>query len=608
MNDHGTRNDSGRHAYMRLIAYLKPHSAGFIAAIACMVVLAGATGLYAYLVGPLLKYVFQGGRTGGEEFLRLLPIHLDLTTDIGRQRFALLLPVFLIVVGLIKGAAYFGQFFLMGITGQKIIKDLRKDLHDHMTGLSLSFYHTSAPGTLISRLTNDVRSVEGAVTTAVATVLRDSLQVITLVGLAFYIDWKLASAAFLVFPIAIWPIVGFGRLLKKVATMSQEELAFVADRLHELVSGIRVVQGFGQEEREKARFETINQRLYAVMRRSFAVRALQSPVMEFLGVAGLAAVIWYAGARVSSGDLLPERFISFFAAVFMLYQPVKGLGRVNHQMAEGWAGAERIFTLMDMEPDVKDSPSARHLTRFNDKVVFENVEFAYPGREPVLNGVNLSVKRGEVVAIVGRSGAGKTTIVDLIPRFYDVTGGRVMVDSVDVRDLTLSSLRRNIGLVTQHTVLFHDTVRVNVTYGKPDAKDDEIWNALERASAREFVDNLPQGLDTFIGEGGLMLSGGERQRLTIARALLVDPPILILDEATSALDSEAERCVQRAVLEAVKDRTAFVIAHRLSTVRNADKILVLNKGRIEESGTHNELLRLEGEYSKLYKAQFFKED
>lgn len=366
---------------------------------------------------------------------------------------------------------------------------------------------------------------------------------------------------------------------------------------------MRIIQVFNAERYERERFHRENQEYFRIMHRSFMVRALQSPVMEFLGAFGLAATIWYAGSRVTAGSLDPGHFVSFFAAVLMLYNPTKSLGRIGDLAAAGVAAAERVFTVLDEPDEINERVGARAIETFNREIVFENVRFSY-GSVEVLKGVSFAARRGEVLAIVGASGAGKSTLVNLIPRFFDVTGGRITIDGVDIRDLRLPSLRGLLGMVTQEVLLFNDTVEGNLAYGLKRVDRKRLLDVARRANALEFIEALPQGFETRIGEGGIKLSGGQRQRIAIARALMRDAPILILDEATSSLDSESEREVQNALEVLMRDRTTVVIAHRLSTIRRSDRILVLDEGRIVESGNHEELLDRGGVYRRLYNLQF----
>ena len=600
--------DGGRSflgTYWRLLGAVRPYSGQLILAVVCMIVLAGATGLYAYLVGPLLKFLVSRGHAGGQKILELVPglpvEQLDRTAMLG------LLPLFILGLAAVKGTAYFGQFYLMGRIGQKVVADLRIRMFERLCGLSPAYYSDTATGQIISRFTNDVYAVEQAVTYAVAAYLRDSMQVIVLTVLAFVLDWQLALIAFVVMPVALWPIVSFGKRLKRVSTASQVSLGTIADRLHEGIKGMRVVQVFGGEGHEQARFATENRNYLRIMLRSFTVRALQSPVMEFLGAAGLAATIYYAGSRLADESLDPSHFVSFFAAVMMLYNPLKSLGRIGSVTAAGVAGAERVFELLDQASTVQDAPDAAALPGFERELVFEDVHFGYQPEQPereVLRGVSLSARRGEVVALVGPSGAGKSTLVNLIPGFFAPTAGRVAIDGRDLRRVTLDSLRAQVGMVTQEVILFNDTVAANIAYGPLADRRDHLRQVAARAHALGFIEALPQGFDTRIGEGGIRLSGGQRQRIAIARALLKDAPILILDEATSSLDTEAEREVQQALEELMRDRTTFVIAHRLSTIFRADRILVLDDGRIIESGDHKSLLAAGGTYRRLYDLQF----
>jgi subfamily B ATP-binding cassette protein MsbA len=494
----------------------------------------------------------------------------------------------------------------MGMVSQRVIADLRTAMFDRLLGLSPSFYTRRHSGDLMSRFAADVQAVETAVSYAISSYIRDGLTVVVLLVTCFALDWRLSLMAFIAVPATLVPIIRFARRLKRVTQESQSALGRIAELVQEAISGMRVVQAFGMERWESARFREENRRWVRIMRKSFAVRALSSPLMEVMAAVGLSLAISWVGARILRGELDPASFFSFISAVMLLYTPVKQLGRVGQFVLVGGVAAERIFEVLDARSAVPDSGRAT-LPPFAREIRFDDVTFSY-GDRPVLEGVSFSIRKGEVVALVGASGGGKSTVANLLPRFWDVTSGRITVDDVDVRRVTLESLRAQIAVVTQETVLFNDTVRANVSYGRPDPSDVDVERACRMAHAHDFVAALPQGYATPLGEKGVILSGGQRQRIAIARAFLKDAPILVLDEATSALDADSEREVQRALdglmgaAAAGGARTTLVIAHRLSTVRHADRIVVLSGGRVVETGRHEELLARGGEFARLYRA------
>ena len=445
--------------------------------------------------------------------------------------------------------------------------------------------------------------MQGAVSNAVTSVLRDSFTLIGLVIVCFNRDWKLACFAFVVFPFAVIPIVKFGRRLRKVSTRKQNIMGGLTALLHETISGSRIVKAFGMEEYENKRFRNENERLFRSIMKSYQIRAMSSPVMEFIGGLGAGLVVFYGGYSVMKGYSTPGNFFSFLTAIIMLYEPVKRLSRVNSIIQEGMAAAIRTFDVLDTEPEIKDKKDAKPLPPISRCIEFKNVFFKYDD-ELVLKDINLKVNIGQAVALVGMSGAGKTTIVNLIPRFYDISDGAIMIDGTDIRDITIGSLRSQIAIVSQQTILFNDTIRSNIAYGDIGRSGEELIAASKAANAYDFIMAMPQGFDTVIGEQGVKISGGQRQRVSIARAILKNAPILILDEATSSIDTESEIEVQKALENLMKDRTTFIIAHRLSTVRNADRILVIEDGEIVEEGNHEELLKKNGEYTRICELQF----
>lgn len=567
--------------YRRLLGYLKPYTGRLMLAGACMVGVALLTASLAYLVKPALDKIFFEKNA---QMLVLIPI----------------------VVGLVyffKGICDFGQYYLMAYVGQSVIRDLRDELHHKLEQMSLGFYVRHNTGELLSMMNNDVMLIQGAMTSAITGIVRDAVTVVALVFVVFYRDFWLALIAMTVFPLAIYPLLQFGRRLKKYSRRMLVSLEDITARLNETITGIRIVKAFAMEEYEHKRFAYENEKLFNAFMRRFKVRALSNPVMETLGGLGVCAIVFYGGYQVINGTSTQGTFFSFMAALLMLYEPVKRINEVNITIQEGVSAGERIFSLLDTPPDILDRPGAVELTEVNEGVVYDHVVFGYD-RDPVLVDVSLKVEVGQAVAIVGESGAGKSTILDLLPRFYDVLSGSVRVDGTDVRDITQKSLRERIGIVTQQTILFDDTVRNNIAYGRPELDMDAIIGAARAAHAHDFISALPNGYDTVIGENGVKLSGGERQRIAIARALLKNPPILILDEATSNLDSESEQAVQRALETLMKGRTTLVVAHRLSTIRNVDRIYVLARGRIVEQGTHDGLLANDGEFARIYNLQF----
>ena len=567
--------------YQRILELVKLQWPRLLVAMLCMMLVAFLTAGTAYLVKPVLDEIFF------KKDMRMLK----------------LLPFAIIILYAVKGACYFGQNYLMNYVGHSIIMRLRDKLYVHIQMLPLSFFHKTKTGILMARIINDVNIVKGMVSNAITGVLKDSFTIICLLFVIFYRDWKLALIAIAIFPLAVIPIVNFGKRLRRLSTRCQEAIADMSFLLHETFTSNRIVKAFGMESYENRRFFERTSRLFTNEMKAVGVRSISSPVMELLGGIGITLIIWYGGYKVVTGTSTPGTFFSFMAALIMLYEPVKKMSGLNNTIQEGLAAAVRIYDILDTASDIVDREDAIGLESGPHSVGFRNVFFKYED-QMVLKNINLEVKKGEVLALVGMSGGGKTTLVNLIPRFYDVTEGSILMDGYDIRDVTIASLRRQIGIVTQDPILFNDTIRNNIAYGNTDAKESDIVAAAKAAYAYDFIQRLPEKFDTVAGERGIRFSGGERQRICIARALLKNAPILILDEATSSLDSESELTVQRALENLMKGRTTFVIAHRLSTVRHADRIIVIVDGKIVEEGKHEELLALEGEYHKLHDMQF----
>ena len=569
------------HLYLRLLTYLKPHRLRLTLAVIAMLAVSGITALLAYLVKPVLDDVF---------FAR-------------RLNMLYLLPPLIILLYLVKGALAYAHRYHMSFIGNGIVTRMRDELFCSLQRQPLAFFDNHSTGDLMSRLTYDVNLLQTSVTGVVTSFFRDSFTVVGLTAVIFYREWRLALLSMEVFPLALVIIVRFGRRLRTISHRNQLASADLYNVLQGSLAGQRIVKAFAREDYELQRFSRVNREYFRLRMKWTATRELSPPVMELLGALGIAAIIFYGGHNVIRGHSSPGTFFSFLAALLMLYAPIKGLSQVHNTVQEGLAAALRVFGLMDREPEIRDRPGAQSLPKFSREIIFQGVFCAYEGR-PALKEIDLVVRRGEVLAMVGRSGAGKTTLLNLLPRFYEVQQGAILIDGRDIRAVTLESLRGQIGMVTQQTILFNDTVRHNVAYGRLGAGEEEIIAALKAAFAYDFVMALPQGLDTVIGEQGVRLSGGECQRLAIARALLKDPQILILDEATSSLDSEAEREVQRALDWLIQGRTTLMAAHRLSTVRHADRIVVLESGRIVGVGTHKSLLQENALYRRLYERQF----
>jgi subfamily B ATP-binding cassette protein MsbA len=566
----------------RLLSYVRPYLwTHFFAAMVCMVLFSATSGAMPFLV----RFIFDDVFTRKDEWMLNV------------------VPLAIIATFAVRGLLGFASSYLTEYVTHRIVNDLRRAMNDHIQDLSLEFFNRNPTGTILSRVANDVYVIGNALTDTVASALRDSLSLVVLIGVAFYHDWLLSLVAFVAFPASVLPIVRLSKKLRRFSRKRQVTLGRLTTLLQETVQGNRVVKAFGMEEYEKRRFAVESEGLFRLAMKVERIRAFTTPMLEVLAAFGIAGVVWYGGHSVVSGQRTQGAFLAFLTALFLLYDPFKKLGRANTILQQGLGAAERVFEVLDTQPAVGERPNARRLEGVRDGIELVDVGFRY-AEEPVLQDVDLFIRRGEVVALVGPSGAGKSTLADLTLRFYDVTAGAIRIDGTDIRDFTLESLRSQIGLVTQHTFLFNDTVRNNIAYGSLDQGMDAIVAAAQAAYAHDFIMELPQGYDTMIGELGLRLSGGQRQRIAIARALLKNAPILVLDEATSALDNESERLVQQALETLMRGRTTLVIAHRLSTIRSADRIVVLVRGRVVEQGTHDELLALNAEYRKLHDLQF----
>jgi len=572
-------------SYFRLLAYLKPYVwPYFTLAMLCMLGFGATDGTIPFLVQHIMDDVFARKDQATLSYL----------------------PLLVVAIFAFRGLMNFGQSYLTDYVGLRIINDVRNQLNRHFQSLSVSFFHRHPSGTLLSRVNSDVSLLRYSITDALASFLKDSTSLVVLMVVAFLKDWVLASIAFFVFPASVLPIMRLSKKIKRFTRRGQISTGMLTELLQESIQGNRIVKAFGMEDYEDQRFMQENFRLFKQSLRASRIKSIVSPAMELLASFAIGGVVWYGGWSVIAGGRTQGEFMAFMAAMFLMYGPFKGLSRTYTSVHQGLAGAERVFEVLDEKPAITDKPNARAAKPFAEEIEFQSVSFAY-AEAPVLKQINLTIRAGQTVAVVGMSGVGKSTLVDLVPRFYDVSAGRILLDGVDIRDVTVRSLRAQIGIVTQHTFLFNDTVKNNIAYGILNPDMSAVVKAAKAANAHEFIMAMPHGYDSFVGELGMQLSGGQRQRLAIARALLKNAPILILDEATSALDTDSERLVQDALENLMTDRTTVVIAHRLSTVRRADRIVVLVDGTIAEDGTHEELLARNGEYNRLYMIQALEE-
>tara|TARA_B100001105_G_scaffold158575_2_gene127439 strand:- start:2258 stop:4033 length:1776 start_codon:yes stop_codon:yes gene_type:complete len=566
--------------------YVRSYKFYIAMAVICMVFAAATTAANAWIMQPVLDDVF-----------------LDKNKDM-----LMILPIAVLIIAIVRGFSEFGQSVLMLLVGQRTIGDIQKDMYASLMKADLSFFHNNPSGNLVARFISDVNRLRHSVTTTLTGIAKDTLTLIFLVALMFYRDWELASIAFLIFPLAIYPITRIGKMMRKISAATQNKIGEFSTLLNQTFQGSRQVKAYGMEgyEGERARdyIDEITRLIFKSSRRSTILR----PIMEALGGIAVAGVVLYGGIKVIDGETTPGTFFSFLTAFFLAYRPLKSLAGLNTVLQDGLASAERLFRILDIEPKIQDRDNSKTIENVKGTIEFKNVEFAYENKDYILKKISLLIPRGKKIALVGPSGAGKSTILNLIPRFFEVEKGQVEIDGIDIKEIKIGSLRSSMALVSQEINLFDDTIRSNIAYGKLDSSEEEIIAAAKKSASHDFITKLPNGYNTTVGEHGVKLSGGQRQRIAIARAMLKNAPILLLDEATSSLDTESERYVQEALLELMKNRTTLVIAHRLSTVINADTIYVIDSGKIAESGTHFELLKNEGVYSRLYTQQFAEQE
>lgn len=564
-----------------LTVYARPYAGSLICGLVAMIFVAAFSAAPAKLIEPIIDDIFVS------------------------RKMDMLWPVTLMVFGvfLLKGIATYMESVFMAYVGQRIITDIQKDLFSHLIKADLSYFHNHASGQLISHFNNDVTKLQSAVTGTLTNIVKDALTLAFFIALMFHQDWFLASIAFFILPIAILPVARMGKKIRKVSLNVQEEMSTLTTLLNQAFQGMRLIKSYCMERYEVSRvwsvMEVISKRTMKAMR----IKSASHPLMEFLGGVAIAIVIFYGGSSVIKGAQNPGAFFSFIAALIMSYEPLKRLANLNANFQEQMASATRIFDVLDIQPHISDHPSAKSLDVKAGGIDFKGVDFGYETRPSVLNNVTLHIAAGETTAFVGPSGGGKSTLLNLIPRFYDVNAGCILIDHQNIAEVTIKSLRDQIALVSQEIVLFDDTIAANIEFGKPGASVEEIKRAAMGAAAHEFIETLPEGYQTVIGEHGVKLSGGQRQRIAIARAMLKDAPILLLDEPTSALDAESEMLVQSALKQLMKGRTTLIIAHRLSTIRDADCIHYIDQGQVIASGTHEVLIKKCPEYEQLCKVQ-----
>ncbi len=574
--------DSSLKTYRRLFPYLKPYLGQFILALFAMGVYGATDGAVPYILKRVLDDIF--GARNETLLWQLVSI--------------------ILIFAVLRGAFGFLERYLIASVGLRIVRDIRNDICRHLLRLSPEFFGKNSSGTLVSRMTNDTLQVKAALTDAAGTILRDGIRIIALLIAALYLDPVLGCIAFIGFPLALLPIIKFGKKVRNLSRIGQNNFGNLTSLLQEIILGSKVIQSFTNESSEQKRFEKENENLTNVFRKAEKYGALSGPSNEVIASLAIAGIILYGGFSVISGVRTQGEFIAFITALFLLYDPLKKIGRVNTIVQTGLAASERVFEIIDTKSEIEEINQPLELKTKTPHIVYQNVAFSYNNKDYALKNVNLKIKAGETIALVGMSGGGKSSLVNLLARFYDPNQGEILIDSENIKNYSLKSLRQTIAIVSQHTFLFNESIFYNIAYGKENASKEEVIAAAKAAYAHDFILRLPKGYDTNIGEQGFSLSGGERARIAIARALLKNAPILILDEATASLDTEAELLVQEAIDNLMKNRTVLVIAHRLSTIRQADRILVLKHGEIVEEGTHNQLLNFGHEYNKLYRLQF----
>jgi subfamily B ATP-binding cassette protein MsbA len=553
------------------------------AAFVCSALVAALSGAYAWLVKPVLDEIFINKN----------------------EALLFVLPLALFAVAVLKSAFSYGQNYLMNYVGNHIVTDIRQELFGKMVRLPVSYHDFNSSGRLVSRVISDVTLMANAIAGVLKDIFQQGLTFLVMLGVIFYQNWKLGGLSLIVIPLAAVTMIRMGKKLRDLGKSGQEQMGDMASTLQETLSGIRMVKAYGREVAEAQRFKESNKAFLSTTMKAIQVSSLGSSHIEVIGVVGVALIIWYGGSLVISGDMTPGAFFSFLAAMFMVFTPLRRLSGSNNTIQQALAAAERVFSVIDLQTEQQTDRGQLEMPPIARSVVYQDVTFLYEGQTvPALSDVDLVIQAGQMVAVVGSSGSGKTTLANLLPRFYAPTAGSVLIDGVDIQSYTLASLRAQIGIVSQEVVLFDDSVFNNIAFGRQHATEADVVRAAKLAYAHEFIERLPQGYATMVGEKGIKLSGGERQRLAIARAILRDPPLLILDEATSALDTESERVVQLALSNLMAHRTTLVIAHRLSTVQRADRIVVLDRGTIVETGTHDELLLRGGQYKRLHSLQF----
>ena len=565
----------------RIIHYSRPYWLRILIAVLASVTTGAMDGAFAYLVEPMLKKIF---------------VTQNLTIFV-------LLPFGVILLFMIRAACRFLNDYYIRTAGELAVVDIRNEIYNNIIRLDLKYYNANTTGGMMSRVTSDVGGMQSGIANVVTNIFRDGISAISLLGVLFYRNWMLALIAFIAIPLTAYPAQIIGKRLKRLANQGQLKMADLSSHLQETFSGIKVIKAFGLEDRSADRFQSVSSEFYDLIRKSIKYGAISAPITEMITSVGIAAVIWSGGSMVLKGSMTSPEFFSFITAMILVYKPLKSLNGAYNTIQSSLGAAIRVFEIIDSRPGIVDAPHAFSLDGCKGIVELRDVSFRY-NDEYVLKNVSLRAERNQIIALVGPSGGGKTTLVSLIPRFYDVSEGAILIDGHDLRTVTKQSLISQIALVDQETILFNDTIANNIRYGRPDASDAEVREAALNAYADEFITQMPDGYNTTIGDRGVRLSGGQRQRICIARAILKNAPILILDEATSALDTESEKMVQKALDNLMNNRTTFVIAHRLSTVLHADRIVVLEDGRIVESGTHNELLNNRGLYNRLHSLQF----